>query len=225
MAPPRTPPPAKPAAKGAGLGRKLGPFPLWVWLVAGAVSVYVAYRVYRSNQQANAAATAPASTDTLDTSPADNGLAGSGVSTDGSGSGSGGGLGASDYETLFSAQQSELQDQEQLVAELAGGAQTLAQTSEQQLGSLAGSAVGALATLATNTPSPASTPTSPSTPARTPTPSTEPNPGAMGPGPSTPATPRPQASPAQIAAASTPAAHLALRENVSGSAKRPGPQL
>lgn len=175
--------PARSPAKGAGKPAGFKTLGLtrkqWAIAIVVVAAAGLAYYLYRRNQAAAAQATAPTGQGTTDTSPADNGLAGSGVDTSGSGGGGAAApLGQSDYDLLFNAQQGLLQSQEDLVAELAGGAQTLAQTSEQQLGSLAAAALA----LPFGTSTPNTSPSAPATPktatpATTATPHTEPNPG------------------------------------------------
>jgi hypothetical protein len=64
---PEAPPPAAGGGGGGGAGgflkRKLGPFPMWAWLVIGAALIGM-YVIYKRNQASQAAATSTAATST-----------------------------------------------------------------------------------------------------------------------------------------------------------------
>lgn len=182
--------------KGSGLTRKVGPLPLWAWAAVAVVVGYVVYKHFQgasaSSAQTAADTSAPQDSTSSPTSPAD------------SGSGSGGGSGDSGVDDqlaqlleaqmqadntnnsqILSSSLGIIGSQDQLIGELAQGAQTIAQTSDQQLGAIAAAGITAFSNVAqtgavaaqTSAPPPAQPQSD--TPAYTPVPDTEPNPGAQ----------------------------------------------
>lgn len=168
---------AKTAAKGGGLTRKLGPLPVWAWAAVGVVGILVVYSIYKKRQQGAAQAAAPAATDTLGTSPQDNGLAGAGLTTGSASS-------TPDLTPLLDQTTGLIQSQQGLIAELANGAYTVSMNTANQLGSLAAGDQGLLAQLASGYGSAATAPamvsgSSGGSPAYTAAPSIEANLGAI----------------------------------------------